>query len=35
MKAKLLINKSFDIGHYITTIKETNINSSISQYRSG
>ena len=33
MKAKLLINKSFNIGYHIATIKETNINSGISQCR--
>jgi len=32
-KAKSLINRSFNIGHYIVMIKETNMNLSILQYK--
>jgi len=32
-KAKCLINRCFNVGRYITTIRRANINPSISQYK--
>lgn len=33
MKAKYLINRSFNINRYIATIRETNMNPGVSQYK--